>query len=97
MGLENKKVRLGDYPFLEGLTSEGAAYQGYDLDHEITVVAVEGNADDWAAYFSTPWHSANVGNPAFMVTSTAMYGVKLPYEVAADLFPEWAKKFKWRP
>lgn len=95
--METKRVQLGDDPFLADLTTEGGAYQDYDLDHEITVVAVEGSADDWAAYFSTPSFRKLVVNPAFERTVTAMYGVKLPEHVAAALFPDWAKKYKWRP
>ncbi len=83
---EEKKVKLGDHPFLTSLTEHSMVYEGESLDKVITVVAVEGYHDDWAAYFETPW----TGLPV------AEYGNKLPEEVAAALFPEWAKRLKWR-
>jgi hypothetical protein len=97
MTIQYKVLKLRDDTFLEELTSEGSTYDGYDLDTEVTIVAVEGSADDWAAYFSTPWQQKGMINPAFQRTTTAMYGVKLPEAVATRMFPEWAKLKKWRP
>lgn len=84
---EEKRVKMGDNPFLTSLTEHSMVYQGCSLETVIRVVAVEGYYGDWAAYYETPW----------MVISPAEFGNKLPEEAAAQLFPKWAKRLKWRP
>lgn len=86
---ESKEVKLQDNPFLLSLVSQGMTYQGASPDKTIIVVAVEGDYDDWTAYFETPW-------TPFGRTHVAEFGNKLPEEAAAELFPEWAERLKWR-
>lgn len=45
---EEKKVKLGDNPFLTSLTEHSMIYEGCNLDKVITVAAVEGHYGDWA-------------------------------------------------
>jgi hypothetical protein len=85
--IEEKQVRLRDNPFLLSLVSRGLTFQDYSPNAIITVVAVEGEFEDWTAYFETP---ESVGIVAEM-------GAKLPETVAKELFPDWAKRLKWRP
>jgi hypothetical protein len=84
---EPKMIKLRDNKFLSSLTDQGMVFQDMSLDTEIKVVACEGSYDEWAAYFQTP--DTPFGN-------VADYGNKLPEKVAAEIFPDWAKKFKWR-
>jgi hypothetical protein len=88
--IESKKVKLRENEFLASLTSPGSTYQDFGPDTEVLIVAVEGFNDDWAAYFRPPWLAENED----LVRD---YGSRLPEEVACDLFPEWAKRLKWRP
>ncbi len=85
---EAKTVRLMDNPFLLSLTTKGSTYEDVSPDKTITVVAIEGDYGDWAAYFETPW--TPFGN-------VAEYGNKLPLDAAKQLFPDFAKRLKWRP
>jgi hypothetical protein len=85
--IEEKQVRLRDNPFLLSLVSPGLTFQDYSPDAIINVVAAEGEFGDWAAYFETP---GTVGMVAEM-------GAKLPETAAKELFPDWAKRLKWRP
>lgn len=87
---ESKEVKLRDNPFLLSLTEQGMTYQGASPDKSIVVAAAEGVCGDWAAYYETPW-------TPFGRTHVAEYGNKLPEEAAVELFPEWAKRLKWRP
>jgi len=87
---ESKEVKLQDNPFLLSLVEQGMTYQGFSPDKSIIVVAVEGGYGDWTAYYETP------GFPGRR-PRVAEYGNKLPETAAAQLFPEWAKRFKWRP
>jgi len=87
---ESKEVKLRDNPFLLSLIEKGRTFEGESPDKTILVVAVEGYYDDWAAYFETPY-------TPFGSSQVAEYGNKLPEEAAAQLFPEWAKRLKWRP
>lgn len=85
--VQEKQVRLRDNPFLLSLIGPGATFQNYSPDTIITVVAVEGDFGDWAAYFETPW----------TVGIVAEWGGKLPEAAAKELFPDWAGRLKWRP
>jgi len=85
--VQEKQVRLRYNSFLLSLISPGATFQDYSPDAIITVVAVEGDFGDWTAYFETP---ETVG-------IVAEYGSKLPEAAAKELFPDWAKRLKWRP
>jgi len=85
---ESKFVRLQDHPFLLGLTEQGFIWHGYSPDRRIRIIAYEGQHNDWAAYFETPF------TPAGKVLH---YGNKLPQSAAEDLFPGWAQSdLKWR-
>jgi hypothetical protein len=86
--IETKKVRLGDNPFLKSLTEWPRTYAGTSPDKVVKVAAVTGKHDDWAAYYQTPWCGA---------AQVADFGNKLPEEAAAQIFPDWAKRLKWRP
>lgn len=85
--METKQVHLGDYPFLLILTRPGMSWGGASPTQVITVVAVEGGVGDWAAYCQVPWITPEMA---------ASNGDKLPKETAEEIFPEWAKKYKWR-
>lgn len=87
---ESKEVKLRDNPFLLSLISRGMTYQGASPDKTIVVVAVEGSYGDWTAYYETPW-------TPWGRTQVAEYGNKLPEKAAIELFPEWAKRLRWRP
>lgn len=84
---EIKEVKLKDHPFLLSLTEQGMNYQGYDPETVIQVAAGEGNYNDWTAYYETPFEP---------FPDVLAFGNKLPQDVARDLFPEWAKRLKWR-
>ena len=84
---ETKKIKLGDNPFLKSLTEGLFIWAGASPEKVITVVAVAGNYDDWAAYHETPCSGKRV----------AELGNKLPKDAATQIFPEWAKLLKWRP
>ncbi len=84
---ETKTIKLGDHPFFADLTHQALTFQDFTIDHEITVMAVAGRYGDWAAYFESPQFMGRIRE----------YGSKMPEQVAADLFPEWAKRLKWRP
>lgn len=85
--IKTKKVRLGDNPFLKSLTERTMPYASASPDKVITVAAVAGRYNDWTAYYQTPWCGQRV----------AEFGNKLPEEAATQLFPDWAKRLKWRP
>lgn len=85
--IETKKIRLGDNPFLKSLTEWPRTYAGASPDKVITVAAVAGGHDDWTAYYQTPWCGQRVAD----------FGNKLPEEPAGQIFPDWAKRLKWRP
>ena len=85
---EEKQVKLSSNLFLASLTHHGMIYQDYSPNTDITVVAVESYFGDWAAYFQTPYTPfGNVGD----------FGNKLPEGAAEQIFPDWAKRLKWRP
>lgn len=88
--VESKKVMIGNHKDLHFLAMPGFCWaKDGGLGKIITVVAVEGGVQDWTAYHETPW----TGSDQFSIASN---GDKLPQEVAEEIFPEWAKKFKWR-
>ena len=64
------------------------------LSPDIAVLAKQSNGhESWAAYVM----SLAIGIPEeLMIEQTAKYGTKLPYEIAALMFPEFAKKYPWR-
>lgn len=65
----------------------------FALDRQVLVVAVEGEVKDWAAYIG-----AVEGNKhSEEVQKVYERGTKLPEQVARILFPDFAKKFRWRP
>jgi len=86
--IEAREMKLGDHPFLRSLTEWPRNYAGADPETVITVVAVAGYHDDWAAYYRSPWC------PAERVPEL---GNKLPEDAATEIFPEWAKRLAWRP
>jgi hypothetical protein len=61
-------------------------YQGKNPDTVNTVLAGTGFYNDWAAYFETPFSKGRVKD----------FGNKLPEAVAKDLFPDLAKRLKYR-
>lgn len=85
---ETKRIKIADDPFLIELTASWASFAGSSPDRLIEVVAVEGFAGDWTAYYETP---------TMPFHNVADYGDKLPPDAAARLFPEWATQYRWRP
>lgn len=53
----------------------------------LKIVAVEGDADDWAAYY---------GDMSMRIVEIAAHGIKLPKEIAEALFPALALKYTYR-
>jgi hypothetical protein len=83
---KTRTFKLKDHLFFTDLTLPGCTYQYKSLNMEIIVVASPDKFGQWAAYFQTPYSGDNVLD----------LGSKLPEKVANDLFPEYAKKFKYR-
>lgn len=80
-------THLGFNEFFKSLTGPGSVYEGYPEDTSVNVAAVEGSYGDWATYFGTP--DTPPGREDDL-------GAKLPEEVAGELFPELAKRLKYR-
>lgn len=62
----------------------------YKLSQKILCVAVEGTVGDWSAYIGTIERSSDEWR------KIAYNGTKLEKKIAYLLFPEFAKKYKWR-
>ncbi|MFH1015498.1 MAG: hypothetical protein V1771_00665 [Chloroflexota bacterium] len=86
--IESKKVKIGDVPFFTDLLDHGMVFQDKGPEFEVEVVACEGFYGEWAAYFDTPETPFH---------DVAAYGNKLPEAVATSIFPDWAKRLRWRP
>ena len=73
----------------------------------LIVVAVKGDAGDWAAYAATVEraeellarykHGTYRGKCESLADAVAMYGHKITSIAAERLFPSWAVRLKWRP
>jgi hypothetical protein len=87
--LETKLITLRNHPDLQWLTADGFCWHGLSIDELLLVVAVGGGYGDWTAYIQTP-------DTGQSIESVADFGDKLPKESAVKIFPEWAKKYKWR-
>ncbi len=81
-----KKVKLKDHPFFLELTQSSMMYDGESADKELTIAVSTGFANDWAAYFETPYSHGRV----------AEHGAKLPEDVARFFFPDVAGNRKYR-
>lgn len=80
-------LRLAENAFLDSLTEPGMVWCDFAPDKVIRLLAVKGQCGDWTAYYETP----DSGN------RLREFGRKLPEDVAGELFPDWAKRFRWRP
>ena len=85
---EYKRIALKDNEFLLSLTKYPFCWMDYSPKTIITVIAVEGQVYDWAAYMERPFSRSNVEK----------YGNKLPQEVAELIFPNWERLHyrRWR-
>lgn len=63
----------------------------YALSGRVLVAAVKGDKNDWAAYID----AVQGHNHDKEIIEVALYGDKLPYEVAKCLFPDIDKKYTW--
>ena len=72
-------------PFLASLTDPGMMWHGITptglLTGKLTIIAVEGAINDWAAYIETP----SSGGDPFQIAKS---GNKLSKKVASRFFPE---------
>ncbi len=59
----------------------------------VKVVAHEGNAGDWAAYRSSSYTQDYTDGSDEAIHER---GTKLKQEQAEQLFPDWARRLKWR-
>ncbi len=87
--IESKRIAICNYKDLHFLATPGFCWAKEGLDKIITVVAIVGEVNDWAAYHETP----QTGSDKYSVLTI---GDKLSQEVASLIFPEWAKKYEWR-
>lgn len=62
------------------------------LDNHVLVVAIEGYANDWAAYIG----AVKGENYEEEWCEVAEHGTKLPRTVAELLFPSFAEYLSWR-
>jgi hypothetical protein len=63
------------------------------LARDVIVVAKAGSGYDWAAYIGAIQDTEDFTTA---VNSVKTGGCKLSQKVAEAIFPEFAKKFKWR-
>jgi hypothetical protein len=70
----------------------GRTWTHYALDRKVLVVATKGDIDDWCAYIG-PVAGQNHTEEASEVART---GTRIPYWMAAKLFPSMDKQYQWR-
>ena len=80
-------IKREDNQFINGLFEEGLLWSPYPHWCSLKTWAKRGDNNDWAAYVETPYPDGNqVGR-----------GMKLPQDVAEDIYPEWAESdLHWR-
>lgn len=64
----------------------------YALSGRVLVAAVKGDHGDWTAYVDAVMGHDHEKE----IIDVALYGDKLPYEVAKVLFPDLDKRYRWR-
>lgn len=75
-----------------GISFLGDWYSGPPGVEVAKVVAVEGGADDWAAYAENDF-TRDRGNTNEII---AQDGSKLKATEATEIFPEWANRWRYR-
>jgi len=63
------------------------------LATDVIAVAMAGSGYDWAAYIGSVQKTEEYMEA---IRSVQNSGCKLPQKVAEAIFPEFARKFKWR-
>ena len=75
-----------------GISFIGDWYHGPAGVEVVKVVAVEGGADDWAAYAENDFTRARDNTDEIIASD----GHKLKATEATEIFPEWANRWRFR-